>query len=115
LLCKYASQKLIKQKFFLENNFTMIIQHKQSGIKGVFFISEEEEMVAELTYSMTPDNQMMIEHTQVDEELRGGDLGYELVHTAVDYARSHKYMVIPLCRFAQAVLKKSPGFEDLLA
>jgi uncharacterized protein len=51
----------------------------------------------------------------VDEELRGGDLGYELVHTAVDYARSHKYMVIPLCRFAQAVLKKSPGFEDLLA
>ena len=92
----------------------MTIQHKQSGNKGVFFINEEDEMVAELTYSMMPNGQMIIEHTQIDEALRGGDLGYELVHAAVDYARSHKYTVIPLCRFAQAVLEKKPEFKDVL-
>jgi predicted GNAT family acetyltransferase len=92
----------------------MTIQHKQSGNKGSFFINEEEEMVAELTYSMIPDSQMMIEHTQVDEQLRGGDLGYELVHTAIDYARSHKYTVIAVCRFAQAVLEKKPEFKDVM-
>lgn len=92
----------------------MTIQHKQSGSKGVFFINDGEEMVAELTYSMVSDNQMIIEHTQVDEELRGADLGYELVHTAVDYARSHKYNVIPICRFARAVLEKKPEFKDVL-
>jgi len=92
----------------------MTIQHKQSGNKGTFFINEEEEMVAELTYSMIPDGQMMIEHTHVDEALKGGDLGYELVHAAVDHARSHKYTVIPLCRFAQAVLEKKPEFKDVL-
>lgn len=92
----------------------MTIQHKQSGSKGTFFINEEEEMVAELSYSMMPDGQMMIEHTRVDEALRGGDLGYELVHAAIGYARSHKYTVIPLCRFAQAVLEKKPEFKDML-
>lgn len=93
----------------------MTIQHKESGSKGVFFINEDDEPVAELTYSVTHDNQMMIEHTEVDEELRGGNLGYELVHKAVDYARTHQYTIIPLCRFARAVLEKKPEFRDVLA
>ena len=45
------------------------------------------------------------------KQLRGGDLGYELVHAAIDYARIHQYKVIPLCRFAQAVLEKSPSLK----
>ena len=92
----------------------MTIQHKQSGSKGVFFINEEDEMVAELVYSVTQDNRMMIEHTEVDEDLRGGNLGYELVVKAVEYARSHQYTVIPLCRFARSVLDKKPEFRDVI-
>jgi predicted GNAT family acetyltransferase len=64
---------------------------------------------------MTQDTQMMIEHTEVDEELRGGNLGYELVQKAVDFARSHHYTIIPLCQFARAVLEKKPEFRDVLA
>ena len=93
----------------------MTIQHKQSGSKGAFFINEEDEMVAELVYSVTQNNQMMIEHTEIDEDLRGGNLGYELVHKAVDYARSHQLTIIPLCRFARAVIEKKPEFKDVLA
>lgn len=93
----------------------MTIQHKNSGSKGVFFINEDGDPVAELTYTITPDNQMMIEHTEVEEELRGGNLGYELVQKAVDFARSHHYTIIPLCRFARAVLEKKPEFRDVLA
>ena len=92
----------------------MTIQHKQSGAKGAFFIKEEDETVAELVYSLTHDNQMMIEHTEVDEDLRGGNLGYELVHKAVEHARSHQYTVIPLCSFARAVLEKKLEFKDVL-
>ncbi len=92
----------------------MTIQHKQSGARGAFFINEENEMVAELVYSVTQDNQMIIEHTEVDKDLRGGNLGYELVHKAVDLARSHQYTVIPLCTFASAVLEKKPEFKDVL-
>jgi predicted GNAT family acetyltransferase len=93
----------------------MTIQHKQSGSKGAFVINDEGEMIAELIYSVTHDNQMMIEHTEVEEELRGGNLGYELVHKAVEYARTHHYTVIPLCRFARAVLEKKPEFKDVIA
>lgn len=92
----------------------MTIQHKQSGSKGAFFIKEEDETVAELVYSITPDNQMMIEHTQVDEELRGGNLAYELVQKAVEHARMHQFTVIPLCSFARAVFEKKPEFKEVL-
>jgi len=54
---------------------------------------------------------MMIEHTRVDEELQGGNIGYELVHKAVDYARMHRYTVIPLCQFAKAVMEKKPELK----
>jgi len=89
----------------------MIIQHKESRSKGAFFIIEEDEIAAELTYSVIHKNQMMIEHTRVDEELQGGNIGYELVHKAVDYARMHRYTVIPLCQFAKAVMEKKPELK----
>lgn len=93
----------------------MTIQHRQSGSKAAFVINEEDEIVGELVYSLTHNSQMLIEHTEVDEELRGGNLGYELVHKAVEYARSHQYTIVPLCRFAKAVLEKKPEFKDVLA
>jgi len=93
----------------------MIIQHKESRSKGAFFIIEEDEIAAELTYSVIHENQMMIEHTRVDEELQGGNIGYELVHKAIDYARMHRYSIIPLCPFAKAVMEKKPEFKDVLA
>ena len=93
----------------------MTIQHRQSGSKGAFFLNEEDEPVGELVYALTHDGQMMIEHTEIDEDLRGANLGYELVHRAVDYARVHKYTSIPLCQIARAVLEKKPEFKDVLS
>jgi uncharacterized protein len=92
----------------------MVIQHKVLGTGGNFFLLEDEEVAGELTYATTHDNQMIIEHTRIDEDYRGGDLGYELVHTAVDFARSHGYTVVPICQFARAVIEKKPEFKDVL-
>ena len=47
----------------------MTIQHTQSAGKGVFFIKENEVTIAELTYSIVTYNQLIIEHTQVDETI----------------------------------------------
>ena len=92
----------------------MLIQHKESPSKGVFFIKEDEELVGELTYALSSNSQMIIEHTEIDEELRGGNLGYELVHKAVEYARAHHYKIVPVCQFANAMLTKKPEFKDVL-
>jgi uncharacterized protein len=57
---------------------------------------------------------MIIEHTEVSDELRGQNIGYELVHTGVEYARTHHLKIIPLCTFANAVFKKKPEYKDVL-
>lgn len=94
----------------------MLIQHKQAGTKGLFFVGNEEgTILAELVYTMPSPEKMIIEHTEVGEELRGQNVGYELVHTAVEYARKHNIKIIPLCPFAYAVFKKKAEYADVLA
>ncbi len=92
----------------------MLIQHKQVGTKGLFFIESEGNILAEMVYTMAGPGKMIIEHTEVGEELRGENVGYELVRTAVEYARTHKIKILPLCPFANAVFKRKPEFADVL-
>ncbi len=101
--------------FFLAFTKTvMTIQHKEGENRGVFFIAEEEEILAQLAYAKSSDNTMIIEHTEVDDELRGQNIGYELVHKSVEYARMHGMKVSPVCPFAKAVFDKKPEFGDVL-
>lgn len=93
----------------------MQIQHKQNGSKGFFFIGEEDKRLGEMAYTMPAANKMIIEHTEVSDELRGQNAGYQLVHAAVDYARANNIKIIPLCPFANSVFKKKPEFADVLS
>jgi uncharacterized protein len=93
----------------------MIILHRKINNRGMFFIEEDGNILAEMVYSDAGLHQMVIEHTQVGEELRGSDVGYELVHKAVDYAREHQLKIIPICPFAKSVFNKKPDFRDVLA
>lgn len=92
----------------------MLIQHKKAGNKGMFFVTIDDNILAETSYTMASDNKMIIEHTEVSDELRGKDVGYQLVHTAVEYARTHNIKIIPLCPFASSVFKKKSEFADVL-
>ena len=57
----------------------MTVQHKKSDGKGMFYVDYEDEIAAEMVYSTTGDK-MIIEHTEVDDVLRGENIGYEMVH-----------------------------------
>lgn len=92
----------------------MDIKHKQEESKGAFFVEKDKRILAELTYTLPSANVMIIDHTEVSEELRGQNVGYQLVHAAVEYARKQKIKIIPLCPFANAVFKKKPEFADVL-
>lgn len=93
----------------------MLIQHKKIGNKGLFFVQQDGNILAEMTYTMPSAEKMIIDHTEVSDELRGQNVGYQLVHTAVEYARTHQLTIIPLCPFANAVFKKKPEYADVLA
>lgn len=92
----------------------MVVQHKGSESRGMFFVEHEGEVAAEMIYSLPGGNRMLIEHTEVDEVLRGQNVGYELVHASVEYARHHGMTIIPACSFAKAVFDKKPDFGDVL-
>jgi predicted GNAT family acetyltransferase len=91
----------------------MLIQHKQ-GQRGMFYIENDGEIQAEMTYSMTGADTMIIEHTEVGDALRGQNIGYQLVHTAVEFARHHNIKIIPICPFAKSVFDKKPDWADVL-
>lgn len=93
----------------------MQIQQKQDGNKGAFYVEEHGTILAEMTYSMTGTELMIIDHTEVSDELRGKNVGYQLVHTAVEYARTNHIKILPLCPFAKSVFdKKGAEFADVL-
>jgi len=49
----------------------MEIQQKDDGKKGLFFIEQNGEKVAEMTYVWAGKERIIIDHTQVDEKLKG--------------------------------------------
>ena len=92
----------------------MTVQHKTDGRHGMFYVEEDGEIAAEMVYNSTSKNQMIIEHTEVDDSLRGQNVGMELVHAGVEYARHHGMKIIPLCSVAKKVLDKKVEWQDVL-
>ena len=91
----------------------MQIQRDEHGRKGAFYIDEEGEWIAELTYS-TNNGVMTIDHTEIDEKLRGEGIGQDMVKAAVEYARENGLKIKALCPYARKVIERTPAFQDIL-
>jgi predicted GNAT family acetyltransferase len=67
-----------------------------------------------MVYSIPAADKMIIEHTEVDDSLKGKAVGLQLLNTAVAYARNHHMKIVPLCPFAKSVFDKKPELADVL-
>lgn len=92
----------------------MVIQHKDGNSKGSFLIEEDGKTKAEITYSKAGSDKIIIDHTEVSDELRGENIGKALVKHAVSYARENKLKVIPLCPYAKSVIERDESLQDVL-
>lgn len=92
----------------------MKVQHLDLENKGEFFINVDGEKKASMTYSRAGADKIIIDHTEVNESLKGQGIGYKLVEAAVDFARICKIKIIPLCPFAKAVFNKKNDYSDVL-
>jgi hypothetical protein len=92
----------------------MMIQRREKGHEGMFYMEKDGEIMAELLYHMASPKKMVIEHTDVEDELRGQNIGFELVRTAVEYAREHNIKITVWCPFAKKVFEKNPDWADVL-
>ena len=92
----------------------MIIKRQEHGKRGAFFIEEEGEWVAEMTYTREGLRKMVIDHTAVAKSLKGKGVGKALIEAAVKFARSKNLLIKPVCPFAKKVLESSEEYEDVL-
>ena len=93
----------------------MDIQRQEHRNKGAFFIDQDGEWVAELTYTRTGGNTIVIDHTEVDPELRDDGIGKDMVGAAVAYAREDGLKIKVQCPFAQKVFDETAEYQDVLA
>lgn len=91
-----------------------MIEHVKSGHKGAFVWTQDGKRLAEMTYT-TAGSRVIIDHTTVDEVLRGKGAGAQLVRAAVEWARKENVRLLPLCPFARSVFDKTPEYGDVLA
>ncbi len=91
----------------------MEIKLEQTDSKGAFFVEENGQRLAVMTFSKAG-NRIIIDHTEVSDALRGKSAGKQLVAAAVEHARAHGLKIIPLCPFAKSVFDRVKEYQDVL-
>ncbi|MDU6625616.1 MAG: GNAT family N-acetyltransferase [Escherichia coli] len=84
---------------------TAICQHSGNCVRG--------KQIAEIVFVPTGENLAIIEHTDVDESLKGQGIGKQLVAKVVEKMRREKRKIIPLCPFAKHEFDKIREYDDI--
>jgi len=92
----------------------MEIKHTDDGKKGRFYFEENGKSLAEITYIWVYDEKIIIDHTEVDDALRGKGAGKQLLTKTVEFARQKNIKIIPHCSFAKDIFEKVEEFRDVL-
>ncbi|MFN7703563.1 MAG: GNAT family N-acetyltransferase [Chryseotalea sp.] len=93
----------------------MSFQITSESSKGSFDFIVEGVTRASMTFSKAGDHLIIIDHTEVDESLKGKGIGLQLVQEAIAWARTNNKKIIPLCPFAKSVFDKHAEFDDVLS
>ena len=85
--------------------------HEEKG--RIYAVDADGKLLAEVTF---PDdgNTAVIDHTFVDESLRGQGTASKLLRQAVDAIRRQGKKARPVCSYASAWFEKHPEEKDLL-
>ena len=91
------------------------IEQEDDGKKGRFVIREEDKELGQMTYVYAGPGKIIIDHTEVDERLKGQGAGKQLVDSGANWARSQNIKIMPLCPFAKAIMMKNKNaYQDVL-
>ena len=93
----------------------MEIKRTENRNQGEFYIEENGKQIALMTYKKSGENEITIDHTEVDESLQGNGVGKDIVEAGVKYARENDLKIVPSCPFAKKVINEKPEFQDVLA
>ena len=93
----------------------MDILHEENGRRHAFYVERDGKRVAEQALTEGHDGTLFtIDHTEVDDSLRGQGVARLLTVNTVDWARKRGVKLIPVCPFAKAIIEKDPSLQDVL-
>ena len=90
------------------------IVRQESGNHGEYVI-RGDGLQAELTYRLTGDGRVVMDHTGVPPAWGGRGIAARLVERAVADARAEGRKVVPSCSYVAAQFQRHPDWADLLA
>lgn len=92
----------------------MKIEQFNRETKGFFKATIDSKEAGRMTYSWAGDNRIIIDHTEVNPEFKGQNVGKQMVLAAVDFARKNNIKILPLCPFAKSVFDRNADLHDVL-
>ena len=93
----------------------MEVLQEDNGKKGEFYVEVNGSRDALMAYTWAGEDKIIIDHTEVGDNLRGQGVGYKLLEASVNFMRAKGIKVIPLCPFAKSVFDKKAEYNDVLA
>lgn len=93
----------------------MNYENQKSGNGGVIVLSNENEEIGRLTYTIFPeDKKLIISYVLVHPKFEGNGMGKYLVQNAIDFARENDWKIYPHCSYARSVMKRMEDAQDIL-
>lgn len=85
----------------------------KKGTKSFYVGDNEEEPLAKMGMVYNGD-EIIIDHTFVSEQLRGQNVGRQLLKKVVEFSRENNKKIVPTCPYAKAELNKNVDYKDVL-
>ncbi|WHF50388.1 GNAT family N-acetyltransferase [Chryseobacterium gotjawalense] len=93
----------------------MKYENNRSGNGGVLILSNEDDEVGRLTYTIFPEeNKLIISFVLVHPKFEGRGMGKYLVEEGIKFARENDWKVYPHCSYARSVMKRMKDVDDIL-
>ncbi|EGV44968.1 N-acetyltransferase [Bizionia argentinensis JUB59] len=94
----------------------MEIKHQKDQESGTFFIEINGTREAEMTYRYINTNTIDINHTEVNDALKGEGVGSKLVEAAVKFLRENNLKAVASCSYVSHVFdKKQEMYKDIIS
>lgn len=80
----------------------------------IYLLDGQGRKIAQITFPALSEDTVEIDHTFVDDSLRGQGVAGKLMEAAVDHIKAQGKKIRPTCSYAVKWLEKHPECSDLL-
>jgi hypothetical protein len=97
----------------MSSSFSPRIDIRDETEEGAYVVSVDGERAGKAEYLVREGRHVFV-HTEVDDGHAGSGLAAQLIRFALDDVRSRGGLVVPICPYVSAYIKRHPEYEDLV-